>query len=306
MHSTIENICQLCGNSDTSDEPQPRPGQSHPGATNTGDELSPSDREPPQPGHSHQRTTTTGVTGELSPSDRTLEQPGHSHQKATYTGELSPSDRELEQPDHHSHQRAKTTGVVTGVLSPSDRELQRRPVTIGIPGMQSPMGVQRLSQLWHRVKETRLIVVPQLKFTCHPMSNVEDPWTQQIPDDEQYVRIYCIIHWRVQNPDPAMLRPKNWHTTLLRATAVYTKALPWHLEYSELRLRHIMSVFWPERSMQLHLSFPPWRRSWNFGLDKSQTQVCQMIRESCKHFLMEANERFIWLQPDREIHVSWN
>jgi len=168
----------------------------------------------------------------------------------------------------------------------------KRPHTLGLPGFESPTGQRDLGTIWHRLLFTQLECRPRLEISTAVAGM-------------RYVLMWVIIWW-MPLPVAGMLRPYTWHCTVARATAV-------DRVFGELRdeldgiqdvLRLMLMNLLGPLPYRLGLRNPPWRKSWNFGIDENSTDIGVAIRIASSIMLRRLPG--VHIAEHRPIHVSWS
>ena len=153
----------------------------------------------------------------------------------------------------------------------------------GLP--PSPTGVRRVNEIHVEMQEGIHHIAPETDISM---------W---------HGRIYAMIHLRPRNPRAAMRRPQAWHVTLVRAWVEDGHAAR---TITRARVRRITDwMTWPNT---MGLVPPPWRASWNFGVDAVLNHVLESVRHLVVAELLSlARELSIVATYElREIHASWN
>ena len=179
---------------------------------------------------------------------------------------------------------------------PAETEDEAQAHTIGIPGAGSPTATRTACTLWHSLADSTLIM-------CNPKLEVA---TSAYGYDQRTLFIWVIVWWRPVQHYRGMLRPDQWHSTLVRATCRAHDP-----EATKERLRTIGDTLGMVLKQCVNISpYPlrvtraPWRRSWNFGLAGDTFETCTTIRNLADYMLRR--EPDIAIQPHWELHISWH
>ena len=161
----------------------------------------------------------------------------------------------------------------------------RRPSTLGTPW--DPASYADFSRLHRLMRFTLLRVNPCLKVEFF-MST-----------------FYVMVDLHpVVSPGIPVLRPSLWHCTLLRAKLPYADRL--HVDDLVENVRAFLMPIWDALGPPIVFqpTMPPWKKSWNFGLDDVWTAFALALTHSAMKRLYELAPRA--RAELRELHVSWN
>jgi len=163
--------------------------------------------------------------------------------------------------------------------------------TLGLPGLDSPTGQRTLGKIWHRLKDTQLQCRPNLEISAAIAS-------------ARVTFMWVIIWWRPL-PVAGMLRPYTYHCTVARASAVdrVFGDLRTELDIIQNTLRHMLMALLGPLPFTLALCSPPWRSSWNFGIDTTSQDIATAIRIASSIMLMRLPG--VHIAEHRPIHISW-
>jgi hypothetical protein len=162
---------------------------------------------------------------------------------------------------------------------------KRRPTTLGVSSCDSPTSYPALGRIHFELRSMRHAVAPSLDV--------------QLFEGKCYVMVWMnpII------PHTAMLKPAEWHCTVVRARWSATVFHEGSTKALAKRLKLIYTTIGPPTELQL--TAPPWKKSWTFGLDDSWTRFLQSLRASADTMMyqIDANVRIL---EHRELHLSWH
>ena len=157
-------------------------------------------------------------------------------------------------------------------------------------GGDSPTGLRAFSRIWARLLATLI--------TWAPLVRVE-AW---------HNRFYAMVMWAPVGPT-SILRPAMWHTTLVRALPG-SAGIAINLAWIQTALNHALAAMTaPHRAatgvISTHLSMPPWRSSWNYGLPVIFEPTCTALMHMAESMLL-ASDPSIMILERRRLHISWN
>ena len=164
----------------------------------------------------------------------------------------------------------------------------RRPHTLSNAEL-SPTGYKVLAAMHKSMRNTLYDVKPNLRVVYF--------------DDSIYVMVFIGF----EKPHVHMLRPDEWHCTLLRAywstDNISTDVIKKKVDLMRERVLKVWNALTPEQQLTLHP--PPWQQSWCFGLPKNWVLFFEALRSSCEWILFSIDGR-AYLRTRREFHLSWN
>jgi len=167
-----------------------------------------------------------------------------------------------------------------------------RPHTLGLPGFDSPTGQRDLGKIWHQLAHTEL--------QCHPRFEISTAVA-----GTRYILLWVMIWWMPQ-AEAGMLRPHTYHSTVARATAVDVVfgALREELDRIQQVLSYFLQQLIGPLPYKLGLTRPPWRSSWNFGIDPKSEHIALVIR-SCSTIMLQRLPG-VHISEHRPVHISWS
>jgi hypothetical protein len=189
--------------------------------------------------------------------------------------------------------RTRSAELIGRVLPPSESAQQNH--TIGIPGGDSPTAVRTAVTLWHSLVASTIL--------CDPVLEVS---SESFGDGNAMLFVWVIVWWHPIGRYRGMLRPAQWHSTLVRATvraAANVDTLT-RLRDFERTLSDVLQRSLGSRPYPLHVTRAPWRQSWNFGLADDALQLCTILRLLADRLLRQLAG--ISLQEHRDLHISWH
>ena len=157
-------------------------------------------------------------------------------------------------------------------------------------GGDSPTGYRAFARIWLRLLKTMITFMPVARVQM---------WMG---------RIYVMVDWHPSG-SPSILRPRMWHTTLVRARVKPSTGAA-GLMIIQNALSHAMNAMLaPMRgvngAVHARLSFPPWKASWNDGLPSVFERVCEALMHMGESMLI-AHNADIEILERRPHHISWN
>ena len=175
----------------------------------------------------------------------------------------------------------------------SDREARNRTSRTNGCGGSSPTSWTQLAEIRADLMNTRLFFSPKVLLEL---------WKGHL---------YCGIWWHPRTPPQSILKPENWHTTLLRCWHPHGARLVFehHLEAWKDRLSDMMgTMLLPQEDVwgmvAVWLRVPPWRKSWTFGVPEEVLPTCEILQKMLAALCRSISD--LSDVHEDEFHISWN
>jgi len=193
-------------------------------------------------------------------------------------------------------QRAQSVPVLASSShrAPRDREARNRTVKSNGCGADSPSSWQQLHEIRSKLMNTQIFFEPTVEITI---------WKGHL---------YAGVWWHPHNAPLAILRPENWHTTLLRcwhpdgAAEVYE---PYLVAWNELLTDMLRMLVRPKADVwglvPVWLRIPPWRKSYTFGVPTEVLPICEILQKMLATLCHSVGYDAADVRED-EFHISWN
>ena len=191
-------------------------------------------------------------------------------------------------------QRSQSAPVLASREALNNREARNRTVRTTGCGPESPTSWQQLSEIRCILMNTQLWFRPEVKLEI---------WKGHL---------YAGVWWQPYNAPLSILRPENWHTTLLRcwhplgAAKVFDKHLELWMELLTQMMHEMLNSkydIWGR--VPVWLRSPPWRQSWTFGVPLEVIPLCEILQKMLTAMCQAVSDDQADLVVD-EFHISWN
>jgi hypothetical protein len=137
-------------------------------------------------------------------------------------------------------------------------------------------------------------------------------WLPRVEVEEWGSLLYGIIWWEPQGTIRGMMRPRMWHTTLVRADPGLRGSGPFRARFDALNLdltntlqALIAGVQSPNGTVLSWITLPPWRASWNFGTPDRMSWICEPLMLIIEGVFRQIDNT-VHLRERRPFHISWH
>jgi hypothetical protein len=160
-------------------------------------------------------------------------------------------------------------------------------------GGASPTSWGQLKRIWLKLLMATLFFAPTVRV---------EVW---------HGHLYAAIWWAPQRAPLSVLDATRWHTTLLRGFSATAHAIPaavvaqWTLVAQTVLNALIAPLRNANGEIPVRMQFPPWRRSWTFGVPLPLEFLHAPLRDLVQ-LLASQHDAAMWFPDSGPQHVSWN